>query len=99
MPGDLRDPEQYEPWHHDELYDHSPTPMHIPEDVDPVIQDVAWAALGHKLDKDVLEKIKGELAKQGYGGNHPGDESLRDKARELVRARKVASAWLNSKNR
>lgn len=97
MPGDLRDPEQYEPWHHDELYNHDIQPLNLPGDVSEVIQAVAWETLGGRIGDKLLEKVQSELAKGGYALHHPGDESLRDQIRNILMARKVASSWLMSK--
>ena len=95
MPGDLRDPEQFAPWHHDELYEHKPDPMKgAPVDVNSYIQDVAEETLGHLLNKDDLKRVTDHVIDSGYIHRNWGDPSFRKEVakflRKLMSARKVA---------
>jgi len=95
MPGDLRDPEQFQQWHYDPRYDATPN-MFDPgsDDMDGYLQSIVEEVLGKHLDSLSLGQLKGKLSDKGLFSRNPGDESFRSEVKKLIMARKVASQWL-----
>jgi hypothetical protein len=95
MPGDLRDPEQFQPFHHDNLYDRTQSVTDITPDMDAYLQSIVTDAVGKRLDPARLDEVKRNLEDSGALHMHPGDETFRAEVRKLVMARRVASRWQN----
>lgn len=95
MPGDLRDPEQYIPYHYDNRYEKTLNPF-LPgaPDMNGYLQSIALEIMGIKLSPEKLNVLKDELQNKGYFHRNPGDESFRNEVsqqvKRLVMARKVA---------
>lgn len=99
MPGDLRDPEQAYPFHHDNLYRKAPNPFESgATDMDKYLQTISFEMNRIKLSPDKLEDIKEQLSDKGCFMMNPGSEEFRDEVRNLIkrykRARKVIHKWL-----
>jgi len=99
MPGDLRDPEQFHPWHHDDLYQHKPDPMKgTPVEVEFYIQDVSEQTIGQKLPKGDLQRVVDYLLDTGLIHRNWGDPGFRNEVtkylKKLMSARKVARRCL-----
>lgn len=95
MPGDLRDPEQWMPFHYDERYEPGTNVLRPQlEPVESFIQAIAVDVLGDKLDKDSLDKVMKHLDAKGYLHRHWGDQDFHDEVTKYVKkismARKVA---------
>ena len=99
MPGDLRDPEQAYPFHHDNLYRRAPNPFEAgATDMDKYLQSISFEETRQKLSPEKLEDIKEELTEKGCFMMNPGSEEFRDDVRHILKrykmARKVVRKWL-----
>jgi hypothetical protein len=97
MPGDLRDPEQFQTWHYDPKYDATPNQF-LPGgsfDIPEYLQSIAMDTLAERVGQELIDQIQSTLDEQGYMGMNPGDETFRKKVKELMLARKVTAKWLS----
>lgn len=86
MPGDLRDPEQMQPWHHDNMYDATPNQFEQSSpSMDEYLQTIAVDAVGKRMDPETLDRVKRELDEKGFFFRNPGDESFRKEVFQLTR--------------
>lgn len=98
MPGDLRDPEQFQVFHYDPKYDATLNMMDPGAfDMDNYLQSIAMDTLGRRVDNQSLDSVKDALAEKGFFHQNIGDESFRSKVRELLLARKVISRYARSR--
>jgi hypothetical protein len=96
MPGDLRDPEQFQTFHYDPRYDATPNQFLNPGEfnMNAYLQSIAMDTFGKQVDQKLISLIKDKLLQEGYLHQNPGDENFRSKVKDLLMARKVASKWL-----
>lgn len=95
MPGDLRDPEQWMPFHYDDRYEPGTNKLEPQlEPLDNFIQRIAQEVLGYKLDKETLVRVKRHLDDKGFLHRNWGDQAFHDEVskylRNLMTVRKVA---------
>jgi hypothetical protein len=92
VPGDLRDPEQYQPWHYDPKYDATPN-MFDPgaPDMAEYLQSVAQEATGSRLGPSTLTWLKEKLDDSGLFHLNPGDPSFRDAVKNFLMSKRIAS--------
>jgi len=99
MPGDLRDPEQFQPYHYDNRYDEAPNPF-TPgaSNMNGYLQSIALECGSGKLSPKKLDELKGALDSKGFFHQNPGSETFRSEVtrqvKRLMMARKVAHRWL-----
>jgi len=94
MPGDLRDPEQFQQFHYDNRYDNPQTGAPVEDDMDKYLQSIVMEVRQQRLPKKDLGNLKDEMSAKGLFHQHPGDESFRQEVKNLLKARKVAHTWL-----
>lgn len=98
MPADIRDPEGWMPWHHDNLYKPHSGPVPYSPDMDSYLQGICEQELGIRLNGNDLERLRNHLDGKGFLHRHWGDESFRNEVCRFVKnlqlARKVAKKWL-----
>jgi len=91
MPGDLRDPEQAYPFHHDNLYQRGPGQFEPgSEDVDTYLQSIAFECIRAKLSPEGLLELKEELSSKGLLNQNMGTQEFRDEVSKVIKRRKMA---------
>lgn len=91
MPGDLRDPEQAYPFHHDDLYQRGPSQFEPgSEDIDVSIQSIAFEHIRAKLSPKGLLEVKEELLSKGLLNQNIGTQEFRDEVSKVIKRRKMA---------
>lgn len=99
MPGDLRDPEQFQTFHYDPKYDATPNMMDPGSfDMDNYLQSISMDTLGRRVDNQVLDSVKDGLADKGFFHQNIGDEAFRNKVKELLLIRRVISRYARSRS-
>jgi len=99
MPGDLRDPEQAYPFHHDNLYRRAPSQFEPgADDVDSYLQSIVFEKIRAKLSPDDLFDLKEELSNKGFFNQNTGTEEFRNEVSDIIKrrkkAREVIRRWL-----
>lgn len=99
MPGDLRDPEQMYPFHHDNLYRRGPSQFEPgSEDTDTYLQSIVFEETRTKLSPEKLNDLKEELENKRLFCQNPYTEEFRAEVLQILKrrkmARKVAHRWL-----
>jgi len=95
VPGDLRDPEQFQTFQYDPRYDATPNqfdPMAF--NMDEYLQSIATETLNQRINQKLLDDVKSTLETEGYFHRNPGDESFRKKVKTLLMAKRMAAQWL-----
>lgn len=91
MPGDLRDPEQAYPFHHDNLYRRAPSQFEPgSDDVDSYLQSIVFEEIRAKLGPDDLLDLKDKLSEKGLLNQNMGTEEFRNEVKDLIKRRKMA---------
>jgi hypothetical protein len=96
MPGDLTDPESYQPFHYDRRYPWTQNTFEpgIP-DVDSNIQGIALKTTGAKLSAEKLKLLKSWLQSEGYLSRNSGDPAFEKKVVSLIDKLKMAKRVVN----
>ena len=87
MPGDLKDPEQGNPWYYDPRYEEPRNPFEPgAPDVNGYLQSISIDTIGVRLSPEKMDDLKRNLEDKGYFHRNMGDESFR---KEVVRQLKT----------
>jgi len=84
MPGDLRDPEQSQPFYYDQKYEHTQRPFSENSDINVFLKAIA-SDLGLYLDGRQLNLVKEQLEKKNCLYKNFGDESFRQDVIKIIK--------------
>lgn len=90
MPGDLDDKEQWQPFHHDKLYEPGRNTFEPgSNELECYLQGLAREVDGRSLSRDDLKELCRKLDERGFLGRPWGDESFRDEVLDILNKMKL----------
>ena len=101
MPGDLKDPESFLPYHYDPKYEPGTNVFETrPLNIEQILQAVSRSVTGGPLNKEQMADAEAFLKSKNLLTRNPGDQEVQEALQGYFKskssARKVARTWLTS---
>lgn len=91
MPGDLKDPEQFAPYHYDERFTEDPSIFdQQASNLNVYLQSIADEYLGRRLNSGELKTLISILDERGFLHRNPGEEGFKEEVKKQLKNRVMA---------